>query len=89
MRSAPAPAPPPPMGRVTPPQSAPAEEVLLQAPVLQVSECAASYQPPPAGPALTPTPRTSGTRATPAHTPPPAEELVPSPYLKSLTISVS
>ena len=66
-----------------------AEEVLLQAPVLQVSECAASYQPPPAGPALTPTPRTSGTRATPAATLPLTLERVPSLSEKSRMTSVN
>ena len=66
-----------------------AEEEQLQAPVLQALGSAASYQPRPAGPALTPTPRTSGTRATPAPTPPPPGEHVSSPSTKSLTISVS
>ena len=55
-----------------------AEEVLLQAPVLQALGSAASYQPPPAGPAPTPTLPTSGTRATPAATLPLTLERVPS-----------
>ena len=66
-----------------------AEEVLLQAPVLQALESAASYQPPPAGPAPTPTLPTSGTRATPAATLQPALELVHSPSTNAPIISVS
>ena len=66
-----------------------AEEVLLQAPVLQASESAVSYRPLPAAPPSPPTRRTSGTRATPAPTPPPAGEPVSSPSTKSLTISAS
>ena len=66
-----------------------AEEEQLQAPVLQASECAASYQPPPAGPALTPTLPTSGTRATPAATLALPVDHVQLPSVKHQTTSVS
>ena len=89
MTNASAPVPPPPTGLATPPQSAAAEVGRPPALVLPASGSAVSSQPQHAAQPSPPIPPTSGTRATPAPTHPPAGEPVSSPSTKSLTISAS
>ena len=89
MTSVSAAAPPAPTARATPRLSALPKGAPPRAPVLQASESAVSYRPPPVAPPSPPTRRTSGTRATPAHTLLPALEHVSSISTNALTTSVS
>ena len=89
MTSVPAAAPPPQPGPATPPESAPAGQGRPAGPVLLGSGCAVWSPPPPVAPQYPPTSPTSGTRASPAATLPPALGLVPSPSTRPLRISVS
>ena len=89
MMSVRAAAPPRPPGPATPPRSAPADQGQPVDPALQGLESAVWSPPPPVAPRSPPTTPTSGTRAIPAATPPPALELVPSPLTSPLMIFVS